>query len=496
MDVHLATLARPAFLTHVASVVPPILMWLALRWRVSASSQLRAIETAGVVLSGGTLALMARGLPGEMLAVTAAWDWGSNPDLRTYFVDVTHEHFVVVAAFASSGLLVLRAALVPSTVRWTIAISGAVQVVVALAMAWGDDRSNLLAISSGAYGAMSIAVAAAVSHVIHGLREAVRTAQQLGQYTLDEKIGEGGMGVVYRARHAMLRRETAVKLLPPDRTAKETLARFEREVQLTARLSHPHTITIFDYGRTPDGVFYYAMEFVDGLTLEQIVELDGPQPVERVVALLRMVAGALAEAHSVGLIHRDIKPANILLGPLGGRHDVAKVVDFGLVKEVHGAGVDLSSADVVVGTPNYLPPESITAPDTVDGRSDLYSLGATGHFLLTGKPVFEGKTVVEVCTHHLHTEAPRLELGEKGAACAALLHACLAKDPADRPASAEVLEAALAEIAQTLPWTEAEANAWWTEHADVIQQSKSAAPSPSGSRTIAIDLADRQGSIS
>ena len=177
-------------------------------------------------------------------------------------------------------------------------------------------------------------MAAGFSQTIYGLRKAVSDIRRLGQYTLEKKLGEGGMGVVYRASHAMLRRPTAIKLLLPDRAGKDALTRFEREVQRTAMLTHPNTVTVFDYGRTTDGVFYYAMELLEGASLDEIVEVDGPQPEERVIHLLEQAAASLAEAHDAGLIHRDVKPGNILVVDRGGISDLVKVVDFGLVKDV------------------------------------------------------------------------------------------------------------------------------------------------------------------
>ena len=197
----------------------------------------------------------------------------------------------------------------------------------------------------------------------------------MGQYTLLEKIGEGGMGAVYRANHAMLRRPTAVKLLPPERAGAERVQRFEREVQLTSQLTHPNTISIFDYGRTPDGVFYYAMEYLEGVTLEQLVSIDGPQPAGRVIHVMRQVAASLSEAHGIGLVHRDIKPSNVILvAERGGAHDVAKVVDFGLVKEME-EDAGLTREGRLAGTPHYLAPEVITSSRDVVPQSDLYALG-------------------------------------------------------------------------------------------------------------------------
>jgi hypothetical protein len=188
-------------------------------------------------------------------------------------------------------------------------------------------------------------------------RQANLLARQLGQYTLDEMIGAGGMGVVYRAHHAMLRRPTAVKMLNGDKTTDTALRRFEREVQITSRLNHPNTISIYDFGRTPEGVFYYAMEYLDGIDLEDLVERYGPQPDQRVIGILKQVCGSLAEAHGLGLVHRDIKPANIILNKRGGLFDFVKVLDFGLVKAVDaGKEAALTAANNITGTPLYMSP--------------------------------------------------------------------------------------------------------------------------------------------
>jgi serine/threonine-protein kinase len=272
----------------------------------------------------------------------------------------------------------------------------------------------------------------------------------------------------------MLRRPTAIKLLLPDRAGKEALVRFEREVRRTAMLTHPNTVTVFDYGRTTDGVFYYAMELLEGAALDEIVELDGPQPEERVIHILEQAAGSLAEAHAAGLIHRDIKPGNILLVDRGGISDLVKVVDFGLVKDM-GAGTRgntvsepaLTMADALTGTPLYIAPETMTAPETVDARTDLYALGAVGYWLLTGTHVFGGRSVVEVCGHHLHSvpESPSARLGAPVSPdLESVLLECLAKRADDRPASAALLRDRLAACTSAGRWTNARAAAWWSAH--------------------------------
>lgn len=276
-----------------------------------------------------------------------------------------------------------------------------------------------------------------------------RRTQVLGAYRLDQKIGEGGMGIVYKASHTLLQRPAAIKVLPAERAGERDRRRFEREVQLTSRLSHPNTISIYDYGRTPTGSFYYAMEYVDGCDLQTLVEREGPQDPARVARLLAQLAGALSEAHRNGLIHRDVKPANVMLCERGGVADVVKVLDFGLIKEIDGAnrGVDTEAdGERLVGTPLYMSPEALIDPNSVDARSDLYAVGALGYFLLTGAPVFSGRTLLEVCSHHLRS-TPVPPSARLGAAIPreleALILACLAKSPEDRPESAAVLERAL-----------------------------------------------------
>lgn len=287
--------------------------------------------------------------------------------------------------------------------------------------------------------------------------------RQLGFYTLADKLGEGAMGEVYRAWHTTLQRWCAVKLLPRDASERERL-RFEKEVQLTARLSHPNTVRVYDSGRAPDGTAYYAMELIDGISLQELVDRHGAQRPARVIHILLQLCAALREAHGAGLIHRDIKPDNVLLCEKAGMADVAKILDFGLVKEL-GADPDLSqSLNLVVGTPLYLSPEAITAPESVSAESDLYGLGAVAYFLLTGSPVFSGRSVVEVCSHHLHSEPtrPSLALGRAlPEDLERIVLDCLAKDPGQRPSSAAELGKRLERCALGATWKPADAERWW-----------------------------------
>jgi serine/threonine protein kinase len=324
------------------------------------------------------------------------------------------------------------------------------------------------------WGLFALLVAGAIAIfictlVVARLQQAMQRAAielgKLGQYTLEEKLGEGGMGSVYRGRHAFLRRPTAIKLLNPERTTPEAIQRFEREVQLTSRLNHPNTIAIYDYGRTPEGVFYYAMEYLDGINLEQLVGRYGPQAEGRVIHILRQVCASLAEAHSIGLIHRDVKPANVVLNRRGGVPDFVKLLDFGLVKAL---GVEreagLTSTGSITGTPLYISPEAVQNAPT-DARSDLYAVGAVGYFLLTSRPVFEGASIVELLMHHVRTppESPSQRLGRPLADDleSVLLH-CLAKNPDDRPASARALSDLLAACRSAGEWSDIEADRWWS----------------------------------
>jgi hypothetical protein len=480
---------------QVVSVAAFGSLWLLGRGRLRSQRFLRLAEMAALAIAGGAATMM-------------CWriSYAARPDS--------------ILLLCLSYTLILRAIMIPSTARRTFVYGVLVAIPFLFSVffihrlkhdpsiytAAADPRLRLDAqniaarwtIIGGIWWVAAVAITTATSKVIYGLRQEVRDARRLGQYTLIEKLGQGGMGVVYRATHSMLRRPTAIKLLPPEKLVPESAARFDREVQLTAGLTHPNTIRVFDYGRTPDGIFYYAMEYLEGAALDEIVEESGPMPPRRVIHLLDQIAGALSEAHGIGLIHRDIKPANIFLTQQGGVADVAKVLDFGLVKQVDESHLEkpelgLTHEGKITGTPQYMAPEALTAPETVDARTDLYSLGAVAYFLLTGEHVFTGRTLVEVCSHHLHTAPlpPSLRLGaELPSDLEQLVLSCLEKDPGRRPESARALQMALRSCRDARSWSEEDAQRWLDTHGESLRERHARAP-VTGSATVAVDLGPR-----
>jgi tRNA A-37 threonylcarbamoyl transferase component Bud32 len=331
-----------------------------------------------------------------------------------------------------------------------------------------------------------------ISLRFQALRKAMFDARQVGQYRLTELLGKGAMGEVYLAHHRLLRRPCAVKVIRADQIgSREWMTRFEREVQAMAQLTHPNTVEVYDFGRTDDNLFFYAMEYLPGLTLDALVRAHGPLPPGRVVYLLRQVCGALAEAHEKGLIHRDIKPSNMLVCERGGVKDVVKLLDFGLVHvqaiepaagtasgeqpspsmraiesaappAAGGGGSHMTRVGQLLGTPAYMAPEQVKG-EQPDARSDIYSLGGVAFFLLTGKPPFEGETLEELCHAHLYSPVPRL--GDRIAGIPADLEAvitrCLAKPREARFQHVKEVAAALEATGCSGAWGSGEAQAWW-----------------------------------
>jgi hypothetical protein len=316
-------------------------------------------------------------------------------------------------------------------------------------------------------------LAVAPSTILYRLGREIRAARALGSYQLVERLGEGGMGEVWSARHRLLARPAAIKLVRPDRLGDArqqavTLARFEREAQATAALTSPHTIRVFDFGVSDEGAFYYVMELLDGRDLESVVEAFGPLPPARVVHLLRQICRSLAEAHAQGLIHRDIKPANIFLCRMGLDVDVVKVLDFGLVRhEDRSTAPTWATSAITYGTPAYMAPEAILGEADVDRRADVYAIGCVAYYLLTGHRVFAGPTPMKLLMQHVnerpvppsqrvtHAIPPALD---------ALVLACLHKDPRARPADASALLQRVAACPVDDEWDEGAAHGWWERH--------------------------------
>ena len=395
-----------------------------------------------------------------------------------------------LAALAITIALLARALIVPSsaTNSFLTGVLATSPVIFGVFSTVGPTVSSTL---HGISGTAAIIIATVTSRVIYGLRCEMNVAKQFGQYTLEERIGGGGMGEVYRASHAMLRRPTAVKLLRSKMT-QENIARFEREVQFTSQLTHPNTIDVYDYGLTPEGVFYYAMEYLPGLNLDDLVSGYGPLPPARVIHILKQICSSLSEAHSLGLIHRDIKPANIILCERGGIQDVVKVLDFGLIKDMDARrAATTSPRKRVTGTPMYLSPEGIRSPDQVDARSDLYSVGAVGYFLLTGKHLFDRGSVVEICSHHMNTPpvSPSIRLGKSVPKdLERVILKCLEKDADHRFDNTKALNAALERCSDFDKWNEEAAAMWW-ERRGVLAVRSSETTSVSEPKTLTSAIA-------
>ncbi len=340
----------------------------------------------------------------------------------------------------------------------------------------GVGAAALMDLALPNYVCAGIAIIGA--RIVWGYGSHITKARLMGSYQLVEKLGEGGMGEVWKAEHRMLARPAAIKLIrsdaemPTSRSTPTTaLHRFEREVQATAALRSPHTVVVYDYGYTEEGVFFYVMELLNGLSLERTVERHGPMPAARVIHILRQACHSLAEAHDRGMIHRDIKPGNIFICRHGRECDFVKVLDFGLVKHLNQARfrqAELTDVGTFAGTPAYGSPESAIADrEAVDARSDIYSLGCVAYWLLTGRTVFDAPTSVMMLVQHVKQEPdPPSKFSELEIPTALdeLVMRCLRKDKSKRPGSADELAAQLAAIELEGPWTQERAREWWDLH--------------------------------
>jgi serine/threonine-protein kinase len=373
-------------------------------------------------------------------------------------------------------LIVLYGTFIPNTGRRCAAIVGGLALLPILLMIVGSqlDRATgdyVLSALPETIILMATGVAIAVfgSHKMRELHKQAHEAQRLGQYRLKRVLGFGGMGAVYLAEHVLLRRPCAIKMIRPDQAGDpKTLLRFEREVQATATLTHWNTIEVFDYGHAEDGTFYYVMEYLPGMNLEALVEEHGSLPPQRAVHLLRQVCQALREAHGIGLIHRDIKPSNIFACERGKVYDVAKLLDFGLVKTLGGDGdsVKLTREGAFAGSPAFISPEQAAGREQLDARSDIYNVGAVAYYLMTGKLAFDRLTPLQMI--HAHASEPFVPDSEFNDVVPAdlqrVIRCCLEKDPNRRYPDAVSLEKALAACGVANQWTVERAEDWWRQN--------------------------------
>ncbi|HZW33576.1 MAG TPA: serine/threonine-protein kinase [Isosphaeraceae bacterium] len=464
---HYADWLIPALNVVVLSALGSMAVLLWSR-RPLAMAQLRVLELGMIGMLAGKFAfsqywiMLRHSLNGDPMA---AWLTMKNVVLITSILILTYGVYVP-KSWRRAAVVVGPVALLPFMILLVLSLQHPA------AMGWlrrGWMNREVTPLALFSFDAMLLLILAAGStygaHVISRLRRQVVEARQLGQYRLRRRLGAGGMGEVYLAEHQLLKRPCALKLIrPTDAADREALARFEREVRLTATLSHPNTVEIFDYGRTDDGTYYYVMEYLPGLSLAELVERHGPLPPGRAVYLLRQVCLALREAHLAGLIHRDVKPSNIFAARRGGMDDVAKLLDFGLVlpaAKARPAGP--TGAGPVLGTPLFMSPEQATADRELDERSDIYALGAVAYYLLTGRPPFDQGGSIGVMVAHARQPVVSPSVIRAGIPgdIERVVMRCLAKDPADRFPDAESLERALGECACAGEWDQWRAAQWW-----------------------------------
>jgi tRNA A-37 threonylcarbamoyl transferase component Bud32 len=464
-----AVVRGPVALGHLCASLTMALLWLlASRARLSLWS-LGALDAFSFVVAGGFLSIMT----------------------------IKEEGQILQTLLALTVTVMLRAILMPSRPGRTLVLSALVfapTVVVCIARhhptaflpGFSPAYQKLqMTLNTVLWSILGTTLATIASRVLYGLRRQVAEASELGQYLLEEKIGGGGMGEVWRARHRLLIRPAAIKLIRQQALGAMSgdpellVRRFEREARATAALTSPHTVQLYDFGVTEDGRLYYVMELLDGLDLDTLVKQYGPLPAERVVHLLRQVCSALADAHANGLVHRDIKPANVVVSRAGTTFDFVKVLDFGLVKLDTARDTDtdlvkLSTDDSWSGTPGYMAPEVVLGAAT-DHRVDLYALGCVAYWLLTGTMVFEGENAMQVMMQHAQAEprrpSERVDLPIP-AALEALIMECLEKDPARRPSSAEIVSERLSAVSLTSAWTAERAEQWWAMHRPRAQDAR------------------------
>jgi serine/threonine-protein kinase len=468
----LPALVTRANIWHLLSSSLMAGLWVLTRVRPWSLRTLGILDACSVLLPGVGLALMA-----------------AQPDQQQ----------LMAGLFALTVTLIARAVLIPSTAKRTLLLSAVASLpLIIVSIVFHEPAPQpgfsttflhaMITVNAVLWLNIAVTLSTVTSRTIYGLRQQVRAASEIGQYTLEEKIGRGGMGEVWRARHRMLIRPAAVKLITPSELGSSEgrdpdlrLRRFEREARATAGLKSPHTVQLYDFGVSDDGTFYYVMELLDGMDLDTLVDRFGPVSPERAVHLLLQVCASLDDAHENGLVHRDIKPANLVVSRIGSAWDFVKVLDFGLVKldaaRQSDQSVLLSADDNLSGTPGFIAPEVVLGTSS-DHRVDIYGVGCVAYWLVTGKLVFEGPSAIKVMSDHLHTSPTPPSTRAPAplpAELDALILECLAKDPSQRPPSARELQARLQAIAFDTPWSRERAEQWWRSHAPGSIASRSVA---------------------
>jgi hypothetical protein len=463
-----AVVTAPVAVGHILASLTMALLWLLAGRAGSSLRTLGALDAVGFVVGGVFLSLMTVEDAGQILQVLLA-------------LTVTVMVRAILMPSRPGRTLLLSALVFAPTVLMCIARHHPT----ALLAGFSPGYQKLhMTLNTVLWSVLGTTLATIVSRVLYGLRRQVAEATELGQYLLEEKIGGGGMGEVWRARHRLLIRPAAIKLIrqralgPMAGDPELLVRRFEREARATAALTSPHTVQLYDFGVAEDGRLYYVMELLDGLDLDTLVRQHGPLPPERVVHLLRQVCAALQDAHGNGLVHRDIKPANVVVSRAGTTFDFVKVLDFGLVRLGGGRGgdggggtdnraIELTAEGSWSGTPGYMAPEVVLGAAETDHRVDLYALGCVAYWLLTGLMVFEGENAVQVMMQHARAEPKRPSQRVDRpipAALEDLVMQCLAKDPARRPAGAEVVSERLGAVPLASVWTAERAERWWAEY--------------------------------
>lgn len=462
---------------------------IVLPWSLGATAPVAShvIEGSGVLTSLGTYVWVRRSsAPGLAKVDAGLWLMLLNSALialiETWATDP--DRMMMGHLSWTSIVILLTAMIVPSTpsrmLVAALASASMSPIGIWLAHLRGVDTPSALNTLVMYMPNYSCAVAAVVpARMFQRIGRRLKEARDLGSYELVERLGEGGMGEVWLARHRLLARPAAIKLVRPamldaggEAETRTMLRRFEDEAQATATLTSPHTIRLFDFGVADDGSFYYVMELLAGRDMASLVAEFGPLPPPRVIFLLQQVCHSLAEAHSRGLVHRDVKPANLFVCRMGLEHDFVKVLDFGLVQvaapnPAHDLTQSLAALEGVIGTPAFMAPEMITGQRTVDQRADIYALGCVAYFLLTGQQVFQGGTQMQTLIDHVST-APPPPSSRVGTpiprSLDALVLACLEKDPDRRPHDALELSQRLADCEGAREWSSRQAALWWQAH--------------------------------